>query len=407
MKSNKLLVVKYGGSVLEGGPAIRRAAEAIKRESTLGKHIVVVVSALKGTTDKLLSMAKTISPEISLDVLDHIVALGEEESARLMTAALRSMGLDAVEVTPDSPSWPIVTDETYGDAEPILEECKSRVELGLKPLIERGKVPVVCGFVGKSLSGKPTTLGRGGSDTTAVLLANCLGADELVLVKDVAGIYSADPRKVRDAKPLEGLEAEEAYLLASTGAKVLHSKVFKYKPDNLKIRIVSHNGKLTEGGTVIQGTIPDLQVESYRRPITMITIVGNAIDNPEALTQISQRIKEKKARILSLTVDDRATIFYVDGDPLEVLREAHALVSSTDYLKVVSEIEDLALIVVKGRSLGVMPGVIQKVTMPLASKGINIYGLLTNFTHNSIGVLVKSERGPETLQSIKEVLGVA
>ncbi|MFB0543576.1 MAG: aspartate kinase, partial [Candidatus Bathyarchaeia archaeon] len=327
--------------------------------------------------------------------------------ARLMTAALRTIGLDAVEVTPDSPNWPIVTDENYGDAEPILEECKSQVKLGLRPLLERGKVPVVCGFVGKSLSGKSTTLGRGGSDTTAILLANCLGADELVLVKDVAGIYSADPRKVREAKPLKGLEAEEAYLLASTGAEVLHSKVFKYKPDNLKIRIVSHNGKLTEGGTVIQGIIPNLQVESYRRPITMITIVGNAIDNPEILTQISQIIKERKARILSLTVDNRATILYVDGDPIEVLRKAHTLVRSTDYLKAVSDFEDLALIVIRGRGLGATPGMIQKVTTPLADKGINIYGLLTNFTHNSIGILIKRDREPEALESIKQILGVA
>ena len=406
LDSEKQVVVKFGGSVLEGGSAILRAAEAIKRESSLGHKILVVASAMKGTTDKLLSMAKTISPDISTEATDHIIALGEEESVRLMTAALKSLGLDAVEVTPNSAYWPIVTDETFGDANPLLDECKKRTEEKIIPLLREGKIPVVCGFVGRSFSGKTTTIGRGGSDTTAVLLANCLGAEELVLVKDVAGIYSADPDKVLDAKPIEGLEAEEAYILSSTGAKVLHSKVFKYKPEELKIRIVSNNGKLTEGGTVIHGKVPDLQVESYKRPIIMITIIGNIFENPEALTQISQGIMKKDAKILSVVVDERAVILYVDGDPLEVLREVHSLVNPKNNLKAVTDSEGLSLISIKGRDLGATPGMIQKVTTPLADKGINIYGLLTNFTHNSICILVKSERAIEALKSIKNVLGV-
>lgn len=406
LKSGKHVVVKFGGSVLEGGAAILRAAKAIRRESSLGHKILVVASAMKGTTDKLLSTAKTISPDISAEATDHIITLGEEESVRLMTTALRSLGLDAVEVTPNSAYWPIVTDETFGDANPLLEECRKRTEEKIMPLLREGRIPVVCGFVGRSLSGKTTTIGRGGSDTTAVLLANCLGADELVLVKDVAGIYSADPDKVSDAKPIEGLEAEEAYILSSTGAKVLHSKVFKYKPERLRIRIVSNNGKLTEGGTVIHGKIPELQVESYKRPIIMITMIGNILENPEAITEISQRIMKKDARILSLVVDEQAVILYVDGDPLEVLREAHNSVNPKNNLRAVTDSEGLCLISIKGGDLGATPGMIQRATAPLAAKGINIYGLLTNFTHNSISVLVKWDRATEALKSIRKALGV-
>lgn len=127
-------MVKYGGSVLDGGSAIHRAPEAIKKERSKGTHIVVVVSAMKGVTDKLLSAAETISPNIKPDVIDHIIGLGEEQSVRLMSAALRTIGVDAVEVTPNSPSWPIITDETFGNAEPILDECKGMAELGLRPL---------------------------------------------------------------------------------------------------------------------------------------------------------------------------------------------------------------------------------------------------------------------------------
>ena len=194
-RRDRLLVVKFGGSVLDSGLAIRRAAESVERVVDGGGHVVIVVSAIKGFTDQIISLAEEISDDTPPDVIDYIIGLGEEQSVRLMTSALISQGVDAVEVTPDTPSWPIVTDENYGNAEPIIKECRRAVELGLMPLIERGKTLVVCGFIGRSQNGKITTLGRGGSDTTAVILANCLDADELVLVKDVEGIYSTDQEK--------------------------------------------------------------------------------------------------------------------------------------------------------------------------------------------------------------------
>jgi len=405
LESKKLIVVKYGGSVLEGGSEIRKAAEAIKREQDAGKSIVLVVSALKGLTDKLLSAAEAISPITPPDVVDHIIGLGEEQSVRLMTAALRSLGVDAVEVTLNSPSWPIMTDETYGDAVPILEECKSGAELGLRPLIRRGRVPVVCGFVGRSPSGKTTTLGRGGSDTTAVLLAHCLGADELVLVKDVEGIYSADPSKVEDARHIEVLEAWEAHLLASAGADVLQSKVFRYVPEDLKIRIVSKSGALDEGGTVIRGAIPRLEVETYERPVLRMVVVGDVISKPEVMAQICRKIQDKGGRVLSLTAQEQAATFYVDGEPLEVLRGVHSLVEGTDHIKAVTEAEDLALTTIRGRALDDASGSLQKVISPLASRGIDIHGALIG--PSSVSILVKWERRMEASQIIKESLGGA
>ena len=184
--------------MLEDGHAFRDAAQAVKTEWERGVGVVVVVSALKGMTDKLLRVAEGISQETPRDMIDHIIGLGEEQSTRLMASALKGLGVDAVEITPDSPSWPIVTDEAFGDAEPIFEECKNNVELGLRPLVKRGKVPVVCGFTGRSITGNITTLGRGGSDTTAVILARCLGADEVILVKDVEGKHIVQLALSRD-----------------------------------------------------------------------------------------------------------------------------------------------------------------------------------------------------------------
>jgi len=400
--SRRLIVVKYGGSVLEGGSAIRGAAEAIKRALAEDTHVVVVVSALKGVTDGLLSTAEEISPDIRPDVIDRIIGLGEEQSVRLMTAALRSIGVAAVEVTPDSPSWPIVTDETFGNAEPILEECRRQAELGLKPLIERGEVPVVCGFVGMSPSGKMTTLGRGGGDVTAAILARCLDADELVLVKDVGGIYSADPHKIEDARPIEALEAREARLLASTGARVLHGKVFDHLPGDLRVRITSSRGALDEGGTVISGVAPHLEVETHGRPLLRVTIVGDVISNPETLTRVYRRIEDDGGRVLSLTGEDHATTLYVDGDSMKTLRGVHSLVEETDGVKAVSVSENLALTAVEGIGPGNTAGLAQKVIGTLSLRGIEIHDMFVG--RSSMRIMVEWEKMEEASRSIGEVL---
>jgi aspartate kinase len=368
----RLIIVKYGGSVLDGGPAIRRAAETLREEQERGTGLVVVVSAIKGVTDQLLSAAATISDDTPLDVVDHIIGLGEEQSVRLMASALRSQGVEAVEVTPTSPRWPIVTDDNYGDAEPLLEECESSAELGLRPLVDRGSVPVVCGFVGRSHDGYITTLGRGGSDTTAVILARCLGAEELVLVKDVGGIYSADPKKVEEARPIEELSAWEANLLASSGAKVLHDKVFRYKPDDLRIRIVSIDQELNGSGSVITGTIPEIEVSVHEEPVMSVTVLGDLLTEPGDLTLISMVVKERGGAVLSVKGDREVTTLYVEGPPVDLLAGVHSVVESSEHVRALSGSEGLALIEVKGRSLNNMAEAIRKIDEGLSLRGIHV-----------------------------------
>jgi len=347
---SKLYVVKYGGSVLDNGIGIRRAAESAKEEYKKGTNLVLVVSAMKGMTDKLMEAANEISPNTPLEVIDHIIGLGEEQSVRLVASALKEMGVDAIEITPDSPSWPIVTDEVYGDANPIVDECLNNLDLGLSPLIERGKVPVVCGFIGRSRNGNITTLGRGGSDTTGVILANCLRADELVLVKDVAGVYSADPKKVKSAKMIKHLSAWEANLIASTGAKILHDKVFKYKPEALKIRIISKHSPLDGDGTMIDGTLPELSIKVYENKVCLINLVGDLVSSPEGLALLSEAVKSQNGKILSFSGSEETSQFVVDGDPLQVLNRAHSLVD-TGHAKAITSAENLAYITVKQRGL--------------------------------------------------------
>ena len=402
MALKKLVVVKYGGSVLEDGLAFRNAAEAVKAEVERGVGVVVVVSALKGVTDQLLGVAEDISPDTPRDVIDHIIGLGEEQSARLMASALKGMDVDAVEITPDSPSWPIVTDETYGDAEPIVEECLSNVELGLKPLVERGRIPVVCGFTGRSPAGNITTLGRGGSDTTAVILARCLGADEVILVKDVAGVYSADPKKVESARPIGRLSAWEANLMASAGAEVLHDKVLKYKPGGLPIRIVSRHGPLDGDGTMIDGTLPVKLVEPYESPVLLLNLVGDIVSKPSSLAHVTEAVVAAGGRILGLKGNGESTLLVVDGDPVKTLNGAHKLVESEE-VKSVSCTEALAYLTVRGRELDATE-VVSAARKALMCRGMKVPWVQVG--HSWFSLLVDHEKLEEAIETLESALKV-
>jgi aspartate kinase len=385
--------------VLEDGLAFRNAAEAVKIESEKGGRVVVVVSALKGVTNQLLEVAEDISPFTPRDVIDHIIGLGEEQSARLMASALKGMGVDAVEITPDSPSWPIVTDESYGDAEPIIEECLSNVELGLKPLVERGRVPVVCGFTGRSLAGNVTTLGRGGSDTTALILARCLGAEEVVLVKDVGGVYSADPKKVESARPIGRLSTWEANLMASAGAEVLHDKVFKYKPGDLPIRIVSRNKPLDGDGTLIDGMLPENSVETYDHPVFLLNLVGDIVSKPSGITHITRVVEATGGRTLGLKGNGESTLLVVDGDPVEILKGAHELVES-GLLKAVSCSENLAHLTVKGRELDAIEEV-GKTKKALINRSVRVPWVQVG--HSWFSLLVDHDKLEEAVSTLDAV----
>jgi aspartate kinase len=184
-KMIETVVVKFGGSVLENEKAINQVASLIKETKSKGLGVLVVVSAMKGVTDQIMALSKKDNPEIEPQLLDELLSSGEKTSARLVAAALASFGLQSVMIDPDTPYWPVITDNRHLDANPLVEESRAKTKQLILPLLAAGKVPVVCGFLGKTTGGKTTTLGRGGSDTTAVLLGNCLNAKEVILVKEV------------------------------------------------------------------------------------------------------------------------------------------------------------------------------------------------------------------------------
>ena len=336
---SKLIVVKFGGSVLKDGKGIRCAAEQIKSEVENGNRVVAVVSALKGVTDQLLEITGAISHKTPPSVIDHIIRLGEEQSTRLVSSALNLIGVPSEELTVDSPGWPIITDCTFGNAEPLIDECKRAVKLSLKPLLSRGITPVVSGFVGRSIEGEVTTLGRGGSDTTATVLARCLGADELILVKDVGGVFTADPNKVNNAEMLENISTREAHRLSSTGANVVHDKVFRYRGLGLGIRLISTGDDLSGSGTLIDGIVPEIAVQVNPNPVHEFTLVGNDIDW-KILPDAVSRITEIGGSVRRTEFQDGSLSILVSHDAKESLIALHGLVSQHD-IKGISARENL------------------------------------------------------------------
>ncbi|MEM3437605.1 MAG: aspartate kinase [Nitrososphaerales archaeon] len=397
-----IIIVKFGGSVLTNEESLKKAANMIKSEVEKGSRLVIVVSALKGQTDELLNLAKKVAPDVSASYLDEILAMGEKTSARIMSAALNSRGLNSYPIDTESPYWPIITDDNYGDANPLLDETLKAVEEKLIPIIESGKIPVVCGFIGKSKTNKVTTMGRGGSDTTAVLLGSCLNAKEVVLVKDVGSILSADPSKVEGSIPIDILDPEEAYILTAGGAKILQAKALKYKKDDLIIRVISlENESLTSGGTLIGRGSLSYEIECYDKPIMMITIVGTEASNPQSLALLAYEVQRSGGEIVSITSNEKSSILYISNSR-KLLNNLHKLMVEKKIGKAVSSFEDLSMVSIKGRELETNPGIIQKFITPLADQGINIYGLVT--ISSSIKIFISNKEIEKALSLLRRAL---
>jgi aspartate kinase len=216
-----LVVMKFGGSSVAGAERIRRVARRIARERAAGSQLVVVVSAMGDTTDELLALAHAIADEPNPRELDVLLATGEHESATLVSMALHAIGVKAISLTGAQAG--ITTDDSHGRARIAnIEPRRIRAE------IERGSVVIVAGFQGqRGAAGdlaETTTLGRGGSDTTAVALAAALGAERCQIFTDVRGIYTADPRRVSQARKLDTVGYEEMLELAQQGAQVMQAR---------------------------------------------------------------------------------------------------------------------------------------------------------------------------------------
>ncbi len=252
-----IVVQKYGGSSVADAGKLKKVAERVMRTKREGHDVCVVVSAMGDTTDELLSLAKKVTPNPDRRELDMLLTAGERIAMALLSMAIRELGGEAISFTGSQSG--IITNDRHTDAR-IIEVRPFRVQDELS----RGKIVVIAGYQGVSYRKEITTLGRGGSDTTAVAMAAALGAEWCEICSDVDGVYSADPRVVKDAKRIPILSYEETQEMAEAGAKVLNAQAVEFaKEKEIAIYARATNGPLpgpdpSSDGTVVRKSPPHM-----------------------------------------------------------------------------------------------------------------------------------------------------
>jgi len=387
MSTDGLFVVKFGGASLSSPSLISRAARSVVDVARTGRKIVVVVSAVGGTTDELLTTAQAAtSQKLSPGQLDEILSMGERTSARFFAASLSSLGAKAAFLDPSDPKWPIITNGSHTKAEPIVEACDEAIPRVLGPLMADGIIPVVPGFIGRSSEGEVTTLGRGGSDLTAFLIAGALGSATVILVTSVEGIMTADPVLIKSAKRHGQLSAEELASLADAGVKFIQKNSLRYLREGIRVKITNYLSEdLESEGTWVEGSLPRPMIEASPQPVTALVLAGRGKASVQkALSCLFAFTAKDEIKLMGSIANSNSVVAYVeDGVEGDVLERLHgAFIEEESALGLVVR-SDLGRVIVKGAEFSEMPGVLMKVSRPLASEGINIHGVLTlgtNFT---------------------------
>jgi aspartate kinase len=379
-----LVVQKYGGSSVADAERIKRVAERIVDTRRTGNHVVVVVSAMGDTTDELIELAEQIVPVPSGREFDMLLTAGERISMALLAMAINSLGYTAQSFTGSQAG--VLTTAVHGKAR-IVGITPGRVEASYRA----GNVAIVAGFQGVSRDTKDiTTLGRGGSDTTAVALAAALKADVCEIYTDVDGVYTADPRIVGNARRLATVTYEEMLELAACGAKILHLRSVEYgRRHGVPIHVRSSFS--AKPGTVVTGSMEELTVEqaiisgvAHDRSEAKITVVG-VPDKPGQAAAIFRELADAEINIDMIVqnvstrgtgrTDLSFTLPASDGpSAMHALNHTRDLVGFEDLLYD-DHIGKLSLI---GAGMRSHPGVSAKFFAALADAGVNVEMISTS-----------------------------
>jgi aspartate kinase len=363
-----LIVQKYGGSSLSSSHRIKSVAEKIASRTRDDHRIIATVSAMGSTTDRLVKLAQEVSPHPSRRELDMLLTVGERISMALLSMALNSIGCRAISFTGSQSG--IVTNVSHTRA--LIEEIRAgRIEEALST----GHVVIVAGFQGVSRAKEITTLGRGGSDTTAVALAARFGADQCEIYSDVAGVFTADPRIVKTARPLRQIGYDEMLELAVLGAKVLHFRAAELaRRYRVPLRLLSTFDD-AEGTVVGEGN--DMEHESItsvtsQKNVALVRVQG-AHDDP-ALGAFLGRIIEREIRLVCyqrVHGDDRdSLVCVIEEDDLPEVRSAAAEGGSSRTSLDVSE--GLASVSIVGSGLNSSPRALARIERLLAGEGVPV-----------------------------------
>jgi aspartate kinase len=376
------IVVKFGGSSVADGEKVRNAARSIVKEVKRGNQVAVVVSAMGKTTNALIdALEGSTDGKFTPQQKDDITAMGERTSVRVLSASINSLGVESVYLDPALKEWPVITNSKFVNATVDLESTRERVKAHIEPMLEKGIVPVICGFVGVDKMGKVTTMGRGGSDTSAVIVGNCLDADEVIIVTDVDGVFTGDPRVVDNAKLLPEIDVSVLWDLAVAGAKVMKWDSLVYKKDTTTLKIVNNRHlDLSADGTEIKGDFMTTSVKKHDDPIGSVTLVGkNLIDNPGLLASTSEVLGKEKINIWGVTVAPDSMTYFIDEGRIEKSTKLlHEFVLHSDVAESVTSSKGIGLAYVTSPDFLDEPGALGKITSAIAKADLNIKEVTTS-----------------------------
>lgn len=368
-----LVVQKFGGTSVGSVERILNVASCVKEEIERGNNVVVVVSAMGKSTDQLVGLAKEISNQPNKREMDMLLSTGEQVTIALLSMALNQQGIPAVSFT----GWQagIVTEPVHGNAR--ISNINTEA---IKRQLGEGKVVIVAGFQGITEDGEITTLGRGGSDTTAVALAAALHADKCDIYTDVTGVFTTDPRYVKEARKLLSVSYDEMLELANLGAGVLHPRAVEFAK-NYQVRLEVRSSMEKIEGTVIEGEATmeqNLVVRgvAFEDEITKVTVLGltNSLTSLSTIfTTLAQNHINVDIIIQSTTEGGSANLSFSihTNDLLETLKVLEDNKAVLGYEQLDAE-NKLAKVSIVGSGMISNPGVAAKMFEVLASNDIQI-----------------------------------
>ncbi len=388
-----LIVQKYGGSSLESAERIRRVAERIVETKKQGHDVVVVCSAMGDTTDELLDLAEQVNPVPPAREMDMLLTAGERISNALVAMAIESFGAEAQSFTGSQAG--VLTTERHGNAR-IVDVTPGRV----REALDEGKICLVAGFQGVNRETRDvTTLGRGGSDATAVALAAALKADVCEIYSDVDGVYTADPRIVRNAKKLDSISFEEMLEMAAVGAKVLMLRSVEYaRAFNVPLRVRSSYS--TDIGTLVSGSMEDIPVEeavltgvAHDRSEAKITVLGIP-DTPGEAAKVFRAVADAEINIdmvlqnISKLDSNRTDITFTcpREDASRAVQLLKAMAADADWQDVLFD-DHIGKVSLVGAGMKSHPGVTADFCEALRDAGVNIE--LISTSEIRISVLIR------------------
>ncbi len=398
---NNIVVMKFGGTSVADAQKIKRVAQKAIEAKKMGQDVVVTVSAMGHTTDELIELSKSISSAPSRREMDMLLSTGEQVSIALLAIAIEALGFEAVSLTGGQAG--IFTDDIYAEAKILAIDTK-RIFKELK----NNKIVIIAGFQGLNECGDITTLGRGGSDTTAVAVASALDANYCEIYTDVSGVYTTDPNIVSNAKKISAVSYDEMLELASSGAKVLHLRAVEFAKKHGVVVHVRSSFNNTEGTWIMN---IDKEMEqavvsgvSYDENQVKISVFGIP-DKPGIAARLFDAFASKNINVDMIVQNVgeggiAAISFTIKNEDLLNAQKVIQDIKDKLEIKEIAIDPEIAKVSIVGAGMKTHPGVAAKMFSCLGDHGINIEMISTSPI--IISCVIRKQKAKEAIRVIHE-----